>query len=155
GRALRRPHQERRRHAPSGVSNHWLARPSRRARAGDREQVGVVNPERAPVVLGTGPIALGRALAVAHGAPVALDDGVEPRLDQGVRLLQHLLDSGAPIYGVTTGFGSSVDTRVAPREQRDLALNLVRFHGCGTGVPFDELSTRAILVARLASLVRG
>lgn len=108
-----------------------------------------------PLLLGDAPLSLANVHDIARGAQVRLHSSVGPRLDRSVALLQTLLHSGQPIYGVTTGFGGSVDTSVAASERDALALNLVRFHGCGTGRLFDEVEARAIVVARMASLLRG
>lgn len=112
-------------------------------------------PDPAPVVVGAAPLTLPELSAIVRGAELRFDASVAGRLEQSVALLERLLAEGTEVYGVTTGFGSSVDTLVAGDHRRQLAHNLVRFHGCGTGRWFDERETRAILVARIASLVRG
>jgi histidine ammonia-lyase len=109
----------------------------------------------APVVLGVAPVTLAQLSAIVRGAPLHFDEQVPARLQGSVALLERLLANGNPVYGVTTGFGASVDTEVEPARRVDLARNLVQFHGCGTGQLFDEVETRAILVARICSLLRG
>ena len=61
----------------------------------------------------------------------------------------------ASIYGVTTGFGASCENEVAPDVAAAMPLNLLRYHGCGTGEVFGEVEAAAIVAARLASLARG
>lgn len=105
--------------------------------------------------LGRAPLTLDRATAIIRGASVNLEPGLATHLARSVTLLERLLSEGHSVYGVTTGFGGSVETQVLADQRAELALNLVRFHGCGTGRLFEPEETRAILVARLASLVRG
>lgn len=69
-------------------------------------------------------------------------------------LLQRLEQEGT-VYGVTTGFGDSCQTSVTGELIAQLPRNLYRFHGCGVGEVFSPEETRAILVARLASLATG
>src|SRR5204863_69693 len=59
------------------------------------------------------------------------------------------------LYGVTTGFGASVDRPVPAALVKDLSKQLARFHRCGLGPLFSEEQTRAILATRLISLARG
>lgn len=95
--------------------------------------------------------------AVAYGrAPVSGPTATTlERTAAGRRVLQERLDQAGTIYGVTTGFGDSCETPVGGALTRELPLNLVRFHGCGTGRLFDEVEARAIVTARLASLAAG
>jgi histidine ammonia-lyase len=69
--------------------------------------------------------------------------------------MEDLLRAGRVIYGVTTGYGDSCETEISPDLMRELPLHLTRYHGCGTGRFFDEGETRAIMAARVTSLVHG
>lgn len=66
-----------------------------------------------------------------------------------------MLERDGVVYGVTTGFGDSCETRVSGDLIDELPKNLFRFHGCGVGEAFSADETRAILIARLASLSTG
>jgi histidine ammonia-lyase len=73
----------------------------------------------------------------------------------GVAHLERLWRDGHAVYGVTTGYGASVD-RIVPRSLvRELPRQMARFHGCGLGKHFDSPSTLALLAARVVSLARG
>jgi histidine ammonia-lyase len=63
--------------------------------------------------------------------------------------------SGAPFYGVNTGFGASVVNSVAAEYGANLAANLFRFHGCGLGPTLRAEEARAVLVTRLSQLAVG
>jgi histidine ammonia-lyase len=108
--------------------------------------------------IGAGPVGIEQLLAAARGElPVALDAGAKfrERLEAGRRALEAALSAGRPVYGVTTGVGASVGTEVPAAERPAMALNLLRFHGCGTGRLLDEEAAAAVVVARLVSLARG
>lgn len=110
------------------------------------------------VEFGSAPITVGQVLAIAQeGATVSLSDDPEfrQRLGAGAQALADRLAAGERVYGVTTGFGESCVTEVGDGNVSDLPLNLLRFHGCGTGRIFDEVEAAAIVAVRLASLTRG
>jgi histidine ammonia-lyase len=114
--------------------------------------------DRSVITVSTAPLTLEQVLAVARGqASVVLDDspGFQKHLQASVQLLDKLIRDGRVIYGVTTGFGASCETPVPTDLSAQLATNLVRFHGCGTGRFLDEIETAAVMVVRLVSLTQG
>ena len=65
--------------------------------------------------LGAAPLTTRDILAIArNGAAVALDDAGLQRIETGYRALEALAAGGAAIYGVSTGLGAGVDTRITP-----------------------------------------
>jgi histidine ammonia-lyase len=108
-----------------------------------------------PVRLGAGPLATGDILAIARSdAPVVLDAAALARIEAGYRALEALAAGGAAIYGVSTGLGAAVDTRIAPDPavvQRRIPPG--RAVGVGRTARRDEV--RAIIAARLAGLCAG
>ena len=104
------------------------------------------------------PIRIDQVLAVARGqARIVLDESAafQKKLLASVELLDRLMADGRVIYGVTTGFGASCETEVPTNLSAQLATNLVRFHGCGTGRFLDETETAAVMVVRMVSLCQG
>ncbi len=112
-----------------------------------------------PVVeVGAGPLSVADVERIAtRRAKVSMsrDPGVQARLQRGSKTLEKLLGENNRVYGVNTGFGDSCETEIPLENRDDLPLNLVRFHGCGTGAHFTSEEAAAILVARLGSLVGG
>jgi histidine ammonia-lyase len=101
------------------------------------------------VVAGSRPMTCADVVRLARGEArliVDPDPGVRERLEQSARWLRARLEAGERIYGVSTGFGESCLTDVPVEYGAELAQNLVRFHGCGTG---------AVLAVRVASLAQG
>lgn len=94
--------------------------------------------------------------AVARaGAPVAVPDSARTRVRESRERIEDILDSGEAVYGVTTGFGQLVDSRIDPGEVRQLQTNLVRSHASGAGEELDTEAVRAMLLTRINALVKG
>jgi len=130
--------------------------------ANELDSCVVMQRSKAPgcdvVVVGLRPLTLEQVVRIADGdarVEVSGDPTYREHLARGVAMLEGHVKGGRRIYGVTTGFGDSCGTDVGVAEGRALALNLTRYHRCGTGRPFDDVETAAILVARLVSLARG
>lgn len=110
------------------------------------------------VLLGHQPLNIEDILDLAHGrAHAALDHHPETlaRIDAAANLLAQMVSENRAVYGVTTGVGDSVTTQVGEDQVGDLPLNLLRFHGCGTGPVLGEVEAAAVVATRLASLSRG
>lgn len=59
------------------------------------------------------------------------------------------------IYGINTGFGKFSDVIINNENVAELQLHLIRSHACGVGEPFSELISRAMLLLRLNTLIKG
>jgi histidine ammonia-lyase len=108
--------------------------------------------------LGKQPATIEDVVDLAHGvASVSLDgdEAVLERLEAGQKRLRERLDAGETVYGVTTGFGESCVNEVEPEHIEAMPLNLMRFHGCGTGALLTDEESAAVVAARLTSLVTG
>lgn len=107
--------------------------------------------------LGARPLEIRDVEAITRGQLTL--SGVAPearqRNERARRALHERLEREGVVYGVTTGFGDSCETRVSGELILELPRNLYRFHGCGVGDAFSPVETRAILIARLASLATG
>lgn len=64
-------------------------------------------------------------------------------------------DSAAPIYGVTTGFGSLCNKHISPDELSTLQENLVKSHSCSVGVPVDKTVVKLMLLLKAHALSMG
>ncbi|MBC7531484.1 MAG: aromatic amino acid lyase [Oligoflexus sp.] len=76
-------------------------------------------------------------------------------IDKNHAFLQAKVEDGWPIYGASTGFGSSSASRMALSETGDLQKNLFRYHGCGVGPSFQEAELAAIVLVRTNCLTQG
>lgn len=113
-----------------------------------------------------------QVLAVARGAPVALDADALARTAHSAEFLAEQVRRAEPIYGVSTGFGSNADRLLgahrlreelpgarpdpdAPDLREELQHNLILSHAVCVGEPFAVEVVRAMLAIRINTLLRG
>jgi len=111
------------------------------------------------IVFGRHPLAIEDVVALADGSAEAClseDPAFRAYLKEGERLLHRLHESpDFPIYGLSTGVGSSVINEIPQELSAELGTNLFRLHGCGTGRVLDDVEAAAVISARLPGLARG
>jgi histidine ammonia-lyase len=94
--------------------------------------------------------------AVARdGAAVSIAPAARQRVRESRERVESVLDSGEAVYGVNTGFGSLVDTRIDAADLEALQTNLLRSHAAGAGRDLATEEVRALLLTRLNALVKG
>jgi histidine ammonia-lyase len=95
-------------------------------------------------------------LAVAcHGALVSLAEQAVASVRRSEEAVQRLLREGRVAYGITTGFGAFKNRIIPPDQIEQLQHNILVSHAAGVGEPFDEPTTRAIMLIRANTLARG
>lgn len=108
------------------------------------------------VTIGTGPLSLEAVHAVAYGgAKVVLAPSVGERLRAARGVVERSLERGEAVYGLTTGLGAAVDTRLAADQIAAFQQRAVRARAVGVGPCLTRAEVRALLLARLAGLARG
>ena len=73
----------------------------------------------------------------------------------GHNFLMNEIKNVKPIYGVTTGYGSSGKNYLTYEQSALLQKNLYRFHGCGVGASLSVKTSRYVVLSRLISLSKG
>ncbi len=76
-------------------------------------------------------------------------------INDGADFLREQFEREGAVYGVTTGYGDSVERAVPVDLVEELPLHLSRFHGCGLGEVLSIPQSRMVLAVRLSSLCRG
>lgn len=107
------------------------------------------------VTIGADGLTIEDVVRVAHGAGLRIDPGLQARLAASVAHLEQRLLAGDVVYGVNTGFGDSCVNAVASEHVTAMPLNLIRFHGCGTGTLLTPVESAAVTAVRVAALARG
>ncbi|MGC8496484.1 MAG: histidine ammonia-lyase [Thermoplasmata archaeon] len=69
--------------------------------------------------------------------------------------LEKLIASGAIVYGVNTGYGDLVNTRISHDDMKKLQKNLIMSHSVGVGKYFDLDIVRATMLIRLNTLLKA
>jgi histidine ammonia-lyase len=96
------------------------------------------------------------ASAVARGgAEVALAGEARSAMAAAAATVARLAGSDEPAYGVSTGFGSLVDTRIPPERTEELQRSLLRSHASGMGPPVEVEVIRAMMLLRARTLAMG
>ncbi len=93
-------------------------------------------------------------VAVEDGA-AELDDSAREKLAAARAVVEDALRKDEPTYGVTTGFGRFVSTRIPTELAEELQLRLLRSHACGVGEPYPREIVRAAMVMRANTLAKG
>ncbi len=108
------------------------------------------------VVVGLEPMRRDELVAVARaGAVVTIDEPVLERLAHQRRAIDALVESGRPVYGLSTGFGALATTFISPERRRDLQRSLIRSHAAGVGDEVETEVVRAMMASRLTNLCSG
>jgi histidine ammonia-lyase len=115
-----------------------------------------VTDPNVPVVLTGAELTVADVERVAReGAPVELEDGARARIQEARDVIEALVEEGAVVYGVTTGFGDLASTFIAPSDAARLQENLLMSHAAGVGPPFGRDVVRAMLLLRANTLALG
>ncbi|MEH2076511.1 MAG: aromatic amino acid ammonia-lyase [Nostoc sp.] len=110
------------------------------------------------VVVGNRNLTIKEVVSVArHNALVRLTDSHE--VLQGVQAscdyICNAVESGAPIYGVTSGFGGMANVVISPKDATLLQNNLMWYHKVGTGQRLPVADIRAAMLLRANSHMIG
>ena len=92
---------------------------------------------------------------VRGGARVQLPPEARSRVEASRRDVEGIVARGAPVYGVTTGFGALSNQRIDPSRARELQHGLIASHASGVGPALGEDVVRGMILLRANSLARG
>jgi histidine ammonia-lyase len=108
------------------------------------------------VTIGVGHLTIADVVAVAQRrAAVALHPGVLPQLLAARAVVERAATGSEAIYGLTTGLGAAVDTRLAADAIAGFQNRAVVARAVGVGERLSVEETRAALVSRLAGMAQG
>jgi histidine ammonia-lyase len=130
-------------------------RPARSAKTHSRSQDSASARSHAPTVLAGERLGVAEVVAVARGAKVELGPEVARRLEAARAVVERHARAGAAVYGLTTGLGAAVDTRLGPAEMAGFQERAIAARAVGVGEPLAREEVRAMLFVRLAGLARG
>jgi phenylalanine ammonia-lyase len=95
------------------------------------------------------------SVALGQAGPVRLAGPALARVSRSRELKYRLIETGQPIYGVTTGFGDSVRRQIGAAKTAELQRNIARYHLNGTGPIAAPEVARATMLIRANCLARG
>ncbi len=109
-----------------------------------------------PLPLDGRSLTLSQFLEVVRGdRPVAIAPEARAAVAASRDVVQRVIASQRPVYGVTTGFGGLSHRTIPPEKARELQTSLVRSHASGTGPALPSDVVRGLMLLRLNSLARG
>jgi histidine ammonia-lyase len=76
-------------------------------------------------------------------------------MEKSKAYVKKIIQTGKPVYSINTGFGSLSSKKIENHDLNQLQVNLIRSHCTGVGQPFDEETTRAIMLLRANCLASG
>jgi histidine ammonia-lyase len=95
-------------------------------------------------------------IAVAReGASVTLSAEAAEAMRASAETVARLAAGDEPVYGVSTGFGSLVDTSIPAERREELQRALLRSHASGAGPPVEREVVRAMMLLRARTLAMG
>lgn len=119
---------------------------------------GYVENSDITLVVGYRPLTINEVVSVArHSVQVRITDA--PEILGGVQAsydyIQNAVESGQPIYGVTSGFGGMANVVISPESAGLLQNNLIWFLKSGAGKRLPLADIRAAMILRLNSHLQG
>lgn len=110
------------------------------------------------IYVGNDSLTIDNVASVArNGKQVRLTEN--PEILEGIQascdFINHAVESGKPIYGVTSGFGGMADVVISPEQASELQTNLVWFLKSGAGKKLPIADVRAAMLLRANSHLHG
>ncbi|HVM88381.1 MAG TPA: aromatic amino acid ammonia-lyase [Puia sp.] len=91
---------------------------------------------------------------VFRGKTLSLEAGALKRVEKNHQFLQEF-SKNKLIYGINTGFGPMAQYKISEDKMQQLQYNLIRSHCSGSGNLLPASLIKAVMVARLNSLMRA
>jgi histidine ammonia-lyase len=108
------------------------------------------------IVVGDRAVSLHDLVAIARQcAPIKLGPGAVRRMKAARAVVEKLAAGDKPVYGLNTGLGAGVDTRLSAAEMNEFQARVLIARSVGIGPKFSTAEVRALMAARLIGLTRG
>ncbi len=112
--------------------------------------------KRNPVTFGESPLTIEAVVAVARRREaVVLGPSVAPRVAAARAVVERLAGADVPVYGLTTGLGAGVDTRLTPEDRVAFQRRAVPARAVGVGPRLPTEVVRALMLVRAAGFAAG
>ena len=86
---------------------------------------------------------------------IEIDISSKDKVDKASQIVERIVNSGTPTYGINTGFGKLADKKIEFNDTKILQRNLILSHCSGVGDPLDKKTTRIMMIMKLLSLSIG
>jgi len=86
---------------------------------------------------------------------VSLGEDSLQRIISSRQVLEKILNSDIPVYGINTGYGTFANKKITPDDIETLNRNLIISHAVGCGEPLSKEIVRAAMLIRANTLAKG
>lgn len=86
---------------------------------------------------------------------VELSETGRRQVERSRAVVERLLNSEQPVYGISTGFGDLSQIWISPADREKLQRNLILSHAAGVGECLPQDAVRAAMLMRANSLAKG
>ncbi|MEA5595868.1 aromatic amino acid ammonia-lyase [Rivularia sp. UHCC 0363] len=117
-----------------------------------------LNSSDAAVIVGDRNLTIEEVISVArYGVQVRLTENLQKlaNIQASCDFISDAVESGEPIYGVTTGFGGMANVVISPESATLLQNNLMCYHKVGAGKSLPLADVRAAMLLRANSHIAG
>lgn len=87
--------------------------------------------------------------------PVCISEEGRQKIEASRAIVEKVLESEEPVYGISTGFGEFSKIFISRAEREKLQRNLILSHAAGVGGFLPEEAVRAAMLLRANSLTKG
>jgi histidine ammonia-lyase len=95
-------------------------------------------------------IALGKKTVLGR-----IDAETRERINRSHQHVQHMVDTGKTVYGITTGFGILANARISEKDAATLQYKILQSHSVGVGDPVPEEIARLMMITKVHALAQG
>jgi histidine ammonia-lyase len=107
-------------------------------------------------ILLTGPMTPDDVVAIArHDARLVAGADAERRVLAARAVVERYLAMDVPVYGLTTGLGAGVDTRLSPDDLVAFQMRVADGRSIGVGPSLPREAVRAMIASRIAGMAAG
>lgn len=111
---------------------------------------------RHAIAIGERRLTVSDLVAIARqGARVTIGPDAMHRMRKSRAVVERLAAGDKPVYGLNTGLGAGVDTRLSAAEMSAFQARVLVARSVGIGPRFSTVEVRALLAARLIGLAKG
>ena len=113
-------------------------------------------PTEGVEIVGDGRVTVATVAHIARGeTKIELSAAARRRVRAERAVVDRAVAAGEPVYGLTTGLGAAVDTRLPPEDVTEFQTRALRARSVAVGPPLPRDSVRAAAFARIAGMAAG
>ena len=97
-----------------------------------------------------------KAISLAEGQfKGSLNTSTINKINASQHSIQHMVDTGKTVYGVTTGFGILANTKISEEDVTTLQYKILQSHSVGVGQIIPLEIARLMLITKVHALAQG